>query len=856
MAVQLELKINQQELDSFDKAKAIPVALQLLKQANERFAQGEFDIADMLLMKAQVVFESEGEIEGLIKVLLLQGTIKRDQGDLQFALETFRKAREFALTLGDTLAEADALNLEASVLSYQGLDIQAIQSLKQALELLKDSSQTEKIMNLNCNVGSIYTYMGNYSQALNFLTQAYDHSHKLDKSNRGKAVLLSQLGALYFAIGENDKAIDFQLQAREVCRELGDIYTESAVLNNLAQLRLIKGQVIEARDLYVEALKISNRSGNSLYDIDNLLGLGAVYKRQNDYAKANDFYAQALAIAESSGKLDVTVEILLSLGSSYSELQMFAEAEQTLADALALATELEHPKSTYEAHSLLAELYEKRAELGKALYHHKEFHRVEKLIFNEEADKRTKQLSMQFEVERSRHEAEEYRLRTEIAQKARLEAETVVTARTRELEEAHLEVVTRLAVAAEYRDDDTGEHTKRVGRNAAAIAHYLGWSQEDVKLLFTAARLHDVGKIGVPDAILLKPGKLTNEEFEIIRQHTTIGARILANGQTQLLKLAEEIAQYHHERWDGNGYPFKLAGNAIPIAARIVSVADVLDALSQERPYKRAWSLEETLAEIKRQSGKQFDPVIVEACLAVFGKEEGISHLETVDSWQNTTFKLDVLNAKKTSSFSGSNELFQTIERYEKLLESKEKQIDQLQQEKNTAKQDLQHLAFTDALTHLGNRRAFEQDLESALLRPDKGHEVMVVTLDLDGLKQLNDALGHEQGDRLLSLFAQIIRDEFSVFGKVYRTGGDEFAGLVAQADLPKFSHIQNVVDSAIAKVREQHFPDVCVSMGLATYPLEAQSQGELVRLSDQRMYEHKEKKRSKARVLARASAL
>lgn len=186
-----------------------------------------------------------------------------------------------------------------------------------------------------------------------------------------------------------------------------------------------------------------------------------------------------------------------------------------------------------------------------------------------------------------------------------------------DLQAAQIETLERLALAAECRDDDTGQHTHRVGQTVALLANVLGIEATQASLLRRAAPLHDVGKIGISDSILLKPGRLTVDEFETMKKHTLIGAKMLSGSQSPLLQQAETIALSHHERWDGTGYPFQLAQAAIPLVGRIVAVADVFDALAYERPYKAAWPLEAAVATIHDQSGKQFDPDIVEAFLTL-----------------------------------------------------------------------------------------------------------------------------------------------------------------------------------------------------------------------------------------------
>jgi putative two-component system response regulator len=195
-----------------------------------------------------------------------------------------------------------------------------------------------------------------------------------------------------------------------------------------------------------------------------------------------------------------------------------------------------------------------------------------------------------------------------------------VRERTRELEAAQIEIIERLAKAAEFRDDNTGQHTERVAQMAALIARQIGLPDAQVSLIRRAAPLHDVGKIGVPDSILLKLGKLTGAEFEVVKTHTTIGARILSGSRFPILRLAEEIAFSHHERWDGNGYA-GIRRESIPLPGRIVAVADVFDALTQQRPYKAAWPVTEAIAEIERQRARHFDPALVDAFLTIIEPE-------------------------------------------------------------------------------------------------------------------------------------------------------------------------------------------------------------------------------------------
>ncbi len=195
--------------------------------------------------------------------------------------------------------------------------------------------------------------------------------------------------------------------------------------------------------------------------------------------------------------------------------------------------------------------------------------------------------------------------------------EMKVRERTRAIQETQQEIIRRLGRAAEFRDNETGLHIQRMSQMSRLIALAAGLSEQEADLILQAAPMHDIGKIGIPDQVLLKPGKLDAQEWEIMKTHTTIGAKMLAGHPSPLLRTAHDIALAHHERWDGSGYPHGLAGEAIPIQARIVAIADVFDALTSQRPYKQAWPTEEAIAEIQRASASHFDPRLVEAFLGV-----------------------------------------------------------------------------------------------------------------------------------------------------------------------------------------------------------------------------------------------
>ena len=594
--------------------------------------------------EADVLFQLPVAVEANMAL----GRSLRHLGDYDGALERINRSYELADAIDDPQGVVDALNVQASIINSQGQHQRALDMLNRARrKAVSAGLGSAQLAIIGTNIGEIYRSMGNYADALESLKEAYDHFKDDGVRGRPANANLISLGILYRRLGKIHEAERFYEEARESALATGDTQVVAAALNNLAGLALDRDDLDGAEALFVEALTMTRASGVPRYQSDNLDGLGKVHLARERLPEAMEAFGQAMEIAASIGYRDGELEAGINLARTQLASGNARLAVETLTASVALAAELGDRDHEINAYEMLSLAHERLEEYREALEFARRHHELENIVYNEQSEERTRQLTVRFELERSNHQAEMYRLRSTYHQQAHEEAEATVLARTHELEEAQHEIVTRLAVAAEYRDDDTGSHTRRVGRNAAAIAYAMGFPERDVHVLYTAARLHDVGKIGIPDSVLLKTDRLTADEMELMRRHTVIGARILSSGKSRILLLAENISLSHHERYDGRGYPQQLKGEAIPMASRIVAVSDVLDALTHARPYKPAWPVTEALSEIASQSGRQFDADVVEACLLVFRGPGSLSPTDDTRDWNTLLAQLQELGVKR-----------------------------------------------------------------------------------------------------------------------------------------------------------------------------------------------------------------
>jgi putative nucleotidyltransferase with HDIG domain len=538
-------------------------------------------------------------------------------------------------------------------------DERTINIAKKAVNIAKKLTNYQFIVTSLVNLATILYGTGNIKNAFEYLFEAkFFINDDVDISEQRR--FYNFMGAIYHLSGNIILSLENYEKALEICKIVGDYSKEAAVLNNMGLLHQQKKDLEIAENLFFEAETIHKKISNStgLYKVWlSILGLYQVklvhlepntaeYQKiisdalklleegldetelRNNPALLSPFFnfsarfnllssntplawehaLEALKLSEQLGSVDLKSHSYITLASLEQAEHRPEKALEYLCQALEGFTQLGYKDNMLEAHTLLAQSYKGLGKFEQALHHTEEHHRIDREVMSEAALKQLELMGSQRKLEQAKHQTELEQIRNE-------ELEEKVRERTLQLEGAYLEMLERLAVAAEFRDTDTGEHTIRVGNAAATLAQLLGMNEMDCYLLRLAARLHDVGKIAVSDNILHKPGKLTFEEYEIIKTHTTAGAKMLEKANSSLLQMAEVIALTHHERWDGTGYPRGLRGEEIPLEGRIVAVVDVLDALTSERPYKRAWTLEEALEEIKNQAGRHFDPRVVEVLL-------------------------------------------------------------------------------------------------------------------------------------------------------------------------------------------------------------------------------------------------
>ena len=600
--------------------EALPLEAQLSAESlrsRSAFALGDHDAAARHAQRACVLGRRQGNPAALAELLLHQAKIQETREHYEEVLVLLDEVLELlAGAASPTLAAA--LNLKAETYFYQGRYREASAVTVQEAEVrgaVGDHAGHAKCLN---NLGLISTELGDLPRALEYLLRCFDYiAHCPTPLDDLVSACLINIGHAHQILGEFDKAADSFVQGVDAAQRIHQIANEIAGVTGLGLVAKEQGLYKDALNHLLRALHLAQTHGRRQNEAEILDNLGQVYAALEQPEFALETYERALALAEDLGAVPSQQNTLFNLGRLHVLRGDPLKAATCLEAALHFAEQSGSERAALSTQEELAKLRFARQEFEVAAQHFQQALALERSLRDQDAQQQLLNLTTQLEVERAKHQAEAYRLMNETAQRARAEAEQDVLDRTEALEQAQREIVARLGLAAEYRDDKTGNHTQRVANFAAMLAQAINMPGPEIELLRSAARLHDVGKIGIPDAILLKAGRLTEEEFTIMKHHTTIGARVLEGSRSALMQLAEKIAITHHERWDGQGYPHGLSGEDIPLVGRIVAIADVWDALTTERSYKAAWTPEEAWRELSSQSGKQFDPYLLEIFLGV-----------------------------------------------------------------------------------------------------------------------------------------------------------------------------------------------------------------------------------------------
>jgi putative two-component system response regulator len=453
--------------------------------------------------------------------------------------------------------------------------------------------------------GILQADTGNVPVAIEHLSQALELAIKLE-DRHGELIVWTNIGLALLFAAQYEESIECSQRAIELAKESKDVYLASLALGNVALAALHQDDLskgLRAAKASVESVQTPSNASEALSRVTNEAVYSRLLLEVENLPKAKERSELAKLYAKQSGseRAELAAAIAEGLYEVHAGLKDvgLSRLEKTLDRARALKSFLR------DALMAMVKGYEAAGEPEKALSYLREL-----MLHTRQAQQENVLYHHSLHLERLEDEGIAVDGAFKKLKKHQDALQGKVAQRT--LLQAQLDQLERLAVTAELRDDSTGEHSYRVGKLASLLAQDYGCDDHTCFMVDLAARLHDIGKIGIPDGILLKSGRLTEAERSIMQTHATVGAELLAKSNVPHMQMAEEIARGHHEWWDGTGYPHGIIGRGIPIGARITALADVFDALTHKRPYKEPWPVFKALEEIRRLRGVQFDPELTD----------------------------------------------------------------------------------------------------------------------------------------------------------------------------------------------------------------------------------------------------
>jgi len=549
------------------------------------------------------------EGEPTVEQLLEQSASLRD-ADLNRARYLVQQARVLARSQGDRPGEADALYRLAELAYASGNGNDALMLALEARELARQcAARLTEVAALNI-VAALQFNAANFSDALMSAMNALD-LYRATGERSSEGLLLNSLALIQHSLGDTDKAIVTYEAALMANKGQDRADLDAITLANMARVRSDRNEHLLAVSLGESALDLAkDHSPEFVPEIMARLAMAYVTLASLDRAGACLDEAEAVLRDREQRRQALSpagaVTVHIARGELHLARHLREHAIREWTDAVGLATDGGMADIALELHARLAELYRQMGRFEQALQHQEVRFELNEKMAARSAELRARTLQLQHAAELAKYEAEIERLRS-------TEIEEIVRRRLADTEHHHAEMLQRIAALAEGQGADAARHVRDVGVLAGEIALELTGDSAFAEQVAAAAPFHDIGKFGVDHHVLEKAGALDADEYEQIKQHPEIGRRILAGGHSEVTRMAEAVAWCHHERWDGTGYPRGIAGDDIPLAARVVSVADVADALGHRRVYKGSWSQDDVMAHVRAGSGSHFDPAVVEA---------------------------------------------------------------------------------------------------------------------------------------------------------------------------------------------------------------------------------------------------
>ncbi len=539
--------------------------------------------------------------------------------DIGRARSLVQQARVMARSRHDEHGEAEALYRLAELSYASGLNNEAFAVALEARDLAHQCGAAKSEVSALNLIAAVQYQAANFSEALSSALAALE-LYRSTNERSSEGLLLNSLAVIQHSLRDTDRAIVTYEAALMANKGQDRPDLDAITLANMAKVRADRNEHLLAVSLGESALDLAKlHSPEFVPEILARLAIAYVSLSALDRATSclddadgilRDRTGRRVALSPGS-----VVTVRTARGDLYVAQHLRDHALREWSDALELATQASMTEVALTLREKLANLCKEMGRFEHALAHQEARYALNEEMFSRGTDLRIRTLQIQHDTAAARQQSEILRLRT-------TDLELLVVQRTDQMELFLVESLLRVAVLAECRDADARAHPVRVGDLAAELAAELGETSECVGRLRIAARLHDIGKVAVPDAVLLKPGALTAAEFAIIKTHTTLGAEMLKGSPSPLVQLAAELALSHHERWDGSGYPHGRAGEQIPLGARIVAVADVYDALISARVYKHAWPSVDAVNYVIAGRGTQFEPRVVDAFVALMNRRD------------------------------------------------------------------------------------------------------------------------------------------------------------------------------------------------------------------------------------------